>query len=132
MKKNPVYALRPGDMVVFSILLLLSAAILGISIYQGTKPGRIAHINIGGETVTSIDLTKIKQPQEFAFTSRGYHITVGVEPGRICVLHSDCPDQVCVRTGWLSAPGKVSACVPAGIVVSVSGEVQSEMDVILQ
>jgi hypothetical protein len=48
-------------------------------------------------------------------------VVVEVADGSVRVLESDCPDQVCVRTGAVSAPGSVIACVPNGVVVRVGG-----------
>lgn len=48
-------------------------------------------------------------------------VVVTVERGRVRVAESGCPDQVCVRTGPVSAPGSVIACVPNGVTVRVGG-----------
>jgi hypothetical protein len=48
-------------------------------------------------------------------------VVVEVADGSVRVVDSDCPDQVCVRTGAVSAPGSVIACVPNGVVVRVKG-----------
>jgi hypothetical protein len=42
----------------------------------------------------------------------GKNISIEVETQRARVLHSDCPDKVCVKTGWVSACGELAACLP--------------------
>lgn len=51
----------------------------------------------------------------------GYTVTVKIERARVRVVHSDCPDQLCVHSGWLSQNGQASVCVPAAVSVRVEG-----------
>lgn len=60
----------------------------------------------------------------------GLTLTVEVADGRVRVRAADCPDQVCVHTGWLSRDGDVAACVPAGVSVRVSGGAESPVDAV--
>lgn len=39
--------------------------------------------------------------------------------GGIRFLSSDCPDKICVNTGWLRLAGQTAACLPNGIVLRV-------------
>lgn len=48
-------------------------------------------------------------------------VVVAVTDGCARVVESGCPDQVCVRTGPVSAPGSLIACVPNGVTVRVGG-----------
>jgi hypothetical protein len=43
---------------------------------------------------------------EFVMSNRG-----------IAFLYSDCPDQICVNTGWLSRGGDFAACLPNEILL---------------
>ena len=52
---------------------------------------------------------------------RGVNV-VAVEPGRIRVAEADCPDEVCVHTGWIDGPATPIACVPHGLTVTVARE----------
>lgn len=52
--------------------------------------------------------------------------------GSIAFARSDCPDQVCVHTGRLSAPGQFAACLPNGLyvkIVSNEGEDANGVDI---
>lgn len=55
-------------------------------------------------------------------------VVVEVADGSVRVVGSDCPDQICVRTGAVSAPGSVIACVPNGVVVRVGGGGRDGLD----
>lgn len=54
----------------------------------------------------------------------GYTLTLSVQDGRVCVSQADCPDKLCVHSGWIGRSGQVIACVPAGITVRVEGETE--------
>ena len=47
-------------------------------------------------------------------------IELAVEDGKIGFTHSDCPDQICVHTGFLDKPGYVAACLPNSVVIVIS------------
>lgn len=45
------------------------------------------------------------------------HTSISVEPGRIRVLASDCPDQICVNHGWLKSEAAPIVCLPNELVI---------------
>ena len=60
----------------------------------------------------------------------GYNI-VEVEPGRIRVSEADCPDQVCVRQGWIATSAAPVVCLPHGLVIEITGG-ESEVDAVVR
>ncbi|MCL2030786.1 MAG: NusG domain II-containing protein [Oscillospiraceae bacterium] len=65
---------------------------------------------------------------DYAYGENG-QIVIRVEDGRARFAASDCPDGLCVRSGWLERPGRVAACLPNRCVLRIEGE--GEYDVIL-
>ncbi len=64
----------------------------------------------------------LSKPMQFTVAgANGLTVTVQIEAGRVRVLHSDCPDRLCVHSGWLSQNGQASVCVPAAVSVRVVG-----------
>ena len=55
----------------------------------------------------------------FRSISGGYTYILQFDNGRVRVLEADCPDRVCVVTGWLSRPGQTAACVPGRLMVRI-------------
>ena len=51
----------------------------------------------------------------------GRRVTVEILGGKARVKESECPDLLCVRTGWLSQSGQAAVCVPAGVSVHIEG-----------
>lgn len=63
----------------------------------GLHPGgTVANVYLDGECIRSIDLAAVKEAETFTVTCGDGENTILVEPGRICILQADCPDQVCV------------------------------------
>lgn len=74
-----------------------------------------------GTELYRFDLGKQKDKQVIDLGG-GYHVKLLVEPGAISFQHSDCRDQICVRTGKLFKPGQAAVCLPAKISVRITEE----------
>ena len=51
----------------------------------------------------------------------GAENVVEVEPGRIRIVSATCPDQVCVRQGWISDSTVPVVCLPNQVIVEIVG-----------
>lgn len=78
----------------------------------------IAKIEREGKTITEIDLNSVTDTQYITF-DEGIKVTIEVQPGKIRFLDSQCPDQICVKAGWLTKEGHIAVCLPAKTVVSI-------------
>lgn len=54
--------------------------------------------------------------------------TIVAEKNRICFLESDCPDKICVKTGWLSQPGEIAVCLPNKIIIKLEQDKNQNVD----
>ncbi|MEK7251056.1 MAG: NusG domain II-containing protein [Bacteroidota bacterium] len=54
-------------------------------------------------------------------------VRVQIRGGNVAVVHADCPNKVCVRTGWRSHSGESIICVPNQVVVRILGEERNEV-----
>lgn len=48
-------------------------------------------------------------------SSNGYALTLEIRDGKAHVLESDCPDKICMHSGWIGTPGQSVICAPAGV-----------------
>lgn len=78
-----------------------------------------ATISYDGKTVKKIPLNQIKNPQLIDLTDNGLKVTILAENGKIRFLHSECPDKICVKRGWLTTAGDIAICMPAKTMVTV-------------
>lgn len=125
MVSNP----RAGDLVVVVFILAATAFLaIGLRWSSGTD-GSVAVITKNGEVVRRVDLLSQSTYDTIQLGGQ-YDLTIEAEPGRIRFSHADCPDQVCVNTGWISMPGRTAACVPAGVLIRIEGSGDDGVDAV--
>lgn len=102
--------------IIFAALLaLLIPAALLIGKVGG---GKIACVYRSGELIQRIDLSAVEDPYSITLDDGNGHINVlEIEPGRIRVSEANCPDKVCVNTGWLERGLTPIVCIPSGLVI---------------
>lgn len=72
----------------------------------------------------------------FSLTSNGvYDINDGknkieILDGKVRMIDADCPDELCIRQGWIEYDGQSIICLPNKITVMVSGG-DSSVDFVL-
>ncbi|QAR33357.1 NusG domain II-containing protein [Geovibrio thiophilus] len=52
----------------------------------------------------------------------GHEMIVEVKDGKARIKESDCPNQICVLTGWVSSCGDAAVCIPNKVAVYVKCE----------
>ena len=126
MKLSRKYGLRPGDFVIVFVVLLLALAVF--------LPFVLAH----AQTLTC-EITQDGKLVKRVQLGMGYQDTITIEgkvtnvieitENNVYFSHSDCPDQVCVRTGKLTRAGQIAVCLPNRVIVRLIGA-QDEIDAI--
>ena len=116
-----------GDAIVISLLV---AAVVAASLPNTAgKSHPQAQVVVSGEKVLTLDLSRA-----------GVHDVLGaigvtrieVRDGKVRVLSSPCPRQVCRHGGWIGEPGTLLVCLPNEIVIRVPGEPAGGPDAIAQ
>lgn len=104
------------------IILLVGATIgsyLGIGL---ASEGETVLIEVDGKVAYKLDL------QESCTTivrgARG-ELKVEIKEGMVAVTRADCPNRICVRTGWRGRSGEVIICVPNKTLVRITGSTEA-------
>lgn len=100
------------DIVFFGVLLAF-IALMPIFFHGGTGKSVI---------VTSPTLTAEYPLSEDAVIDVDGYLTLVIKDGKAYVEDSQCPDKICVYSGEICREGSMIACLPGGIVITVSGE----------
>ena len=79
------------------------------------KRGKTAVISQNGKVLYRIDLSSEKD-RTIEVTYEGRKNTIEIQGGRIHMKCADCPDHICVDTGWLE-DGKPIVCLPNRLVI---------------
>ncbi|UWG96760.1 NusG domain II-containing protein [Dehalobacter sp. DCM] len=81
----------------------------------------VAVITHNEKVIERIDLNKVEQPRNITI-SGDYHNTIRVEKGRIRFEESDCPNKICVLTGWLKKYGDIAVCLPNKTIIEIENQ----------
>jgi hypothetical protein len=94
---------------------------LPLLLLRGNGEGGIARILVDGEQLRSVDLASSATETFEVVSEDGDRNVVAIERGRIRVTEANCPDQVCVRQGWISVSATSIVCLPHGLVIEITG-----------
>jgi hypothetical protein len=111
------------------ILVLVAAAIAGLyytTIVLVSDGGNYAVIMVDGKEHSRIDLKNAK-PSEFTVTTPWGYNTVEVGNNRVRIKAASCPDQICVKEGWIGRVNEMSVCMPNRVYIKIMGQ-QTELD----
>lgn len=117
---------RTWVLVILAIFAL--CALSGVFIRLGSGSASIANIYQSGDCLYSIDLSKVDDPYELVIQGASGSNTVRVERGRICIIRADCPNQDCVRSGWISNGATPIVCLPNELVIRLEKSAASNPD----
>jgi len=123
---------RAGDFVVIAVIVI-SAVLLAVSFYQKNSIEKTAIILQNGTVLDTVRLDRLEGLYTLDYEGE-YPGTIEAENGKIRFAHAECPDQVCVNTGWISRPGQIAVCLPAGVMIRIEGidADGSDVDIIIK
>lgn len=107
--------------VILTAALLAASAVGAFALSRRTAEGTVARIYQDGALVRSIDLAHLTGTETVTITGPAGESVITAEPGRICVSHADCPDQICVHQGWISTEAVPIVCLPNKLVIRLEG-----------
>ncbi len=102
------------DIVIIALIILSGTALM---CFMPKEEGSRALVIYNGREIDSLPLDRdcIYRPEV------NENIEIEVKDGRVRFLSSDCPDKICVNTGWLGKAGQSAVCLPNRLSVTVSG-----------
>ena len=102
---------------------LLAAAVAGSAVFillqRGRAPAPVARISRDGVLLEEIDLSRVDEPYSLTLEDESGRNVLSVERGRVCVSEADCPDQVCVKQGWISGGAVPIICLPHKLMIEI-------------
>ena len=108
MKKSTV-------LIIICAAVFLAAAITSV-VMINSPHGDIVKIKSGDELLYTIDLSE--SPDRIIVVEfDGKENTIEIKDHQIRVSDADCPDKVCVNTGWLDSPVIPIICLPNKLII---------------
>ncbi len=107
-----------GDYLVIALVLLGAAATIPLLRQTAEASGRWAIVRLNGQVVHQLSLA---HDQEVTVTGPAGETVIQVQGGRVRVLHSPGPQEICMRQGWIHKPGEVLICLPNHVTIEIPG-----------
>jgi hypothetical protein len=117
---------KKKDLLLILPALAIAAGMLFWNYFHTDTQPLTAVVEEKGQVIHTYNLSAQKTTQVINIGGK-YHVKLLLEPGKISFLHSDCPDQICVRTGKLTKAGQAAVCLPAQVSVRIVSK-KSEVD----
>lgn len=113
------------DIIVIVFLVFLS--FLPVFLYAYFQAGKVtagsqnvAVISVNGHEIERINLSKHKGTELLDIPEIDCNPeTVEVKEQQIRIKKSSCPEQICVRTGYISEPSQTIICLPHKVIIEV-------------
>lgn len=126
--------MKPIDYLMMGLAILFSFMPLILTNYfysASDQSHAMARVKIKGEVVAEYILSPETHHIEETFhpTNDQYNI-IEVQGNKIRIKEDNSPDQIGVKTGWISRPGQVAVCLPHHLLIEIQG-VTDEDDLIL-
>ncbi|MGE5587679.1 MAG: NusG domain II-containing protein [Clostridia bacterium] len=119
---------KKADLILTLVIVSAAATILagqsiGRSRQQDAVSAREVTIEVDNRPFRTVPFSQVTEVMTVDVPAGGGRtVTVEIaEDGRARVLASDCPDKVCVKTGWIDRPGELIVCLPNRVVVKIQG-----------
>lgn len=113
--------LRPYDYLI--IFLLIVGSFLPLVLFQTQAQSqtgdRYAVIRINGQEVDRFNLDALSTLEKTYYPAQGQYNIIEINDGRIRVKEDNSPDQIAVKTGWISKNGQTSICLPHKLVIEI-------------
>ncbi|MCL2017074.1 MAG: NusG domain II-containing protein [Defluviitaleaceae bacterium] len=114
-KKRAIIAKK--DIVIISAVLLVGFGLMA-AWYVYNRPS--AATNIYAE-ITHNNITEtvyLGENRQFSLDAAPT-VIFEIRNGEIAFVMSDCPDQICIHSGFLGRPGQTAACLPNGVIMFI-------------
>ena len=120
MKRSPELKPNLWDILVVLAVVALAAASALTVWPRGSGDALTAVVTADGEELDRFAPADLAAGPR-TYTHNGYTLTVAAEDGGLRVSEADCPTQDCVHTGAISRSGQSIVCLPARIIIQLTG-----------
>lgn len=129
MESLPV---KKGDKWIFlgvGIFVILS--FIGFKLYEikNKGAGQKAIIKQNNKIVDIVDLSNTKESRFWEIKgSHGEYNKIEMRNNQIHFIEANCPDQVCVHTGWIQDAGTIAVCLPNRVSIEITRDETMTVD----
>lgn len=120
--------LTKADKILIGIVLLVALGGIALNITRmSTGSEQVAQIYQDGKLVQTIPLRQGYR-QELRLGGANNYNLIQAQNDRIRIAAADCPDQICVLTGWVSTAPQEIVCLPHRVVIKIVSAKPPDID----
>jgi len=133
-----IVLLTKKDIILIIAIFLIGAALFGINRWMNETDsdsiGEYGRHMVYAEITSEFGVYNVYLDYEQTFSVTMLpNIVFEVSGGQIAFIKSDCPDQVCVRAGFLNRSGQMAVCLPNRVILHIqsmrSNENSNDFDI---
>lgn len=123
MEKNFI---NKRDIFIILTIIVISAVMYFVYYSFFMREAVSAEILYDNRVIQTVDLSEdaVFSPKDFP------NIVFCVKNNSIAFIHSDCPDKICVHTGFISKSGQTAVCLPNKMVLRLISGDENEVDAV--
>lgn len=123
--------MKAFDYVIIVVCLIISFLpnIVTANIYSNSNDEQtiVALIKINGQEVDRFVLgDETEDFEKTYYPNTGQYNIIQKQGDQIRIQEDNSPDQIGVRTGWISQPGQTAICLPHGFIIEIQGKVDED------
>lgn len=121
--------MKKNDIIIIGLVLIVALGFILFNNYRSSlfkDQQKTAVIQVEGEIYKTIPITKEEQIITID-TDLGTNV-IKIHDDGIEIIDADCPDKVCVDTGFIDKHGSSIVCLPNKLIVEIKGEKKVEID----
>lgn len=119
-----------GDKIlIFSMLLAALLIFTGFQVYGFAGGKTYALIEVDGKLYQKVSLGEGGSNLKLTVPVTHGENIVEIDGNKVRMLYADCPDEDCVRQGFISRPGQMIVCLPNRMVIKIESDKSVKDDV---
>lgn len=116
--------LTRADKLLVTVLIVAAACGIIPSLFQSAHNQQFAEIRLDGKLIQTVELRQ-GYSERIRIGGNQHYNEIEIADRRIRVVDADCPDQVCIKTGWISFPPQEIVCLPWHVVIKIVSKSQN-------
>lgn len=100
--------------IAYIVIAIIFVICIFLIIFKPASSNPIATIWVGGEKYKEINLAKAEDE-----ILKVKSVTFEIKNHEIRFISSDCPDKICIHTGWIKNPTESAHCLPNKISLTI-------------
>lgn len=123
--------MKKNDWIIIGIVLLIAGSVYiwNMISEKNQSDERYADIYYNGELYERVNVNE--QKTVTIETDIGKNV-IQIDHGKVTMTEADCPDKVCLNTGTIEKVNRSIVCLPNKVHVQITGDLEEEIDVIVQ